>query len=449
MSSLAPFTAQHWLVFGSLLKSLHGNFLLSIFLRGAAALVALGANVVLARVLGVDEYGRYMTLYSAAIVLGSLAVRGTDQLLTRELSAGAASQSGWRHELGSWCRKRVAVGVGVAAIIYLAWSFFASKPGSGWGRWLADPAALILIALFSLCAMFAGALNGYGASQRSQSLVPLINNGVVLLVVGGLWFGAIRSISGSMVLWLQTSGYLLACVLGWYWLSRLMHRESASDATVTERITSNTGSSGWVSASRGFFFIAIGAVVTNRLDVVLVSMLAGSRSAGVYVAGARLAQVALLVAMSVNIVLSPRISRVWYTGSRVGIRHLLRGGFLFTVAVSVLEVLIAVLFGSDIVKVFGGSYSGSAPVFILIVAAYAFWTLAAPGYALLGMAGAEKMLAALSWLVAIVNVVALLILVPLYGAFGGGCAMIAGYVVVLPFLVGAVMRKLRSPTQAG
>lgn len=440
MSSSVPVIQSKLASIDTFLKSLHGNFLLSISIRGAAALVALAANIALARLLGVAEYGRYMTLYSAAIVLGSLAVRGTDQLLTRELSAGAAVQHYWRRVLARWVTRRVVPGVAIAVMLYVVWSLLAHTSGSGGSHWLADLAALVLIALNSICILVAGGLNGFRASQRSQSLVPLVNNGMVLVLLGVLWFGAGEFINGTAALWFQTIGYGLACVLGWYWLRSASSRKNGQSPIMAKPATENVRPADWALASRHFFFITIAAVLINRVDVVFVSTLAGNHTAGIYVAGARLAQVALLVAVSVNTILSPRISEAWHAKNHTKVRQLVRSGLAFTFTVAVFEVLIAIFFGSDIIRVFGSAYSSSTTVFILIVVAYALWTLAAPGYALLNMTGSEKVVANLSWMVAIVNVIAILVLVPFYGAVGGGWAMFAGYAVVLPVLIG-ILRK--------
>lgn len=447
MASLSPFAALRLLETFPLLKSLHGNFLFSIFIRGAAALVALAANVALARLLGVTEYGRYMILYSAAIVLGSLAVRGTDQLLTRELSAGAAGHSHWRQALGRWAGRHVVVGLVIAIALYLIWSFFMHPAGTGWNRGLADVAALILIALYAICILIAGALNGFGATLRSQTLVPLVNNGVVLALLAVLWFGMSVPVNGTAALWFQVLGYAFACALGWRWLHRLEFGRSGQHAAVAEQTLENPQPTGWGLASRHFLFITIAAVLVNRLDVVLVSMLAGNHTAGIYVAGARLAQVALLVAISANTVLSPRISLAWSYKDYSAVRKLVRRGLFFTAAVAVSEVIIAALFATDIVKLFGGAYALSASVFIWVVVAYALWSLAAPYYALFSMTGRQKSVAALSWIVAVVNVAAMFLLVPLLGATGGAIAMAMAYACVLAPLAFLTRRAYRLNTR--
>lgn len=448
MSFFASLTTRRSLPFEPLLKSLHGNFFLSIFLRGVTAILALAANVVLARVLGVTEYGRYMTLYSAAIVLGSLAVRGTDQFLTREIAAGTIREPAVRGLLARWSGKRVAVGVGAAVAIYLIWSVFGPASLAGPYRWTAGIAVLLLIALCAACATLAGILNGFGASQRSQSLVPLFNNGVVLLAIAGLWLATVKTIDSTVALWLQACGYLLACMVGWYWWRSCVHADAHHVRTTPAQSTLVTPSRRWGQVSRNFLFISVAAIVTNRLDVVLVSMLGGNRAAGIYVAGARLAQIALLVAMSVNTVLSPRISRAWHDGDYAKTKRLLCSGLVFTISVSIVEVFLAIFFGSDIIKIFGSPYSESTAVFVSVVVAYALWTVGAPAYALLSMTGSERVVAGLSWFIAFVNVVAIGILVPVYGAIGGGWAMVAGFLLALPILIVVVWRRAKLSVHA-
>ncbi|MGH2509777.1 MAG: lipopolysaccharide biosynthesis protein, partial [Ktedonobacteraceae bacterium] len=193
--------------------------------------------------------------------------------------------------------------------------------------------------------------------------------------------------------------------------------------------------------TRHFLLVTIASVLVNRLDVVLVSSLSNVQVAGVYAAGARLAQVALMVALAVNIVLSPRIARAYRQGDGREVRRLFRSGLAFTVPIAVIEIALATVLGSDIVRIFGPSYATAAAPFAWVTVAYALWALAAPGYALLAMTGSERVVAALSWLVLIANVVTIILLVPSHGAAGAGMAMIAGYGLALLALFGALSRR--------
>lgn len=421
-------------------KSLHGAFALSILLRGAGAALALAVNVVLARLLGVAEYGSYMTFYSASVVLGILALRGTGQLLVRELPLSMAHSDQRRRALRYWSAKRIAIGALTAAMIYSVWVLATqlSKTNSVW--WHAWIAGAILVVLFSLAMLFGYALNGFGASLRSQVLTPVANNIFVLILLVSIWFIFRQSVSIEVALWLQIGGLVFACLVGWHWLKGLGLLRQFLRVTDNTSYPSDNPHTGWARAAKHFFLFSIATVAVDRLDVVLVGGLGGDRISGIYVAGARLAQVAFLVTMAVNTVLSPKISRVWAERDYFGLRQLMHKSLLFTGSVCMIEILVAMLFASDIVKLFGPAYAESASVFKWMVLAYVLWGIPAPAYAMLTMIGAERAVATLSWLILVVNLGAIVILVPLMGANGGAIAMSIGYALVLPILIVLIVR---------
>ena len=422
------------------LNSLHAKFLVSILIRVAAALTAVATNIVLARILGVAQYGHYMTLYSTALILGSIAVLGTDQLLTREFSAGAASASDSRQQLIHWVAKRVAIGLVITTVSLITWNYF-NETTPYIRHWPILGACILLLALFALCTLLAATLNGFGASQRSQLLTPLINNGSVLALVLLTYLVSRADITDGSVIWFQVCGYTAACALGLYWLHRL---QTTSIPATPYASTATQTAKHWASASRYFLFVALTATAVNRLDVVLVSVIAGDATAGIYVAGARLAQVALLVAVAVNTVLSPRLSAAWAARNRSQLTQLVRKATVFTAAISLLEIIIALVFAPAITNILGPEYHTSADVFFAVVIAYALWTLAAPYFAFLNMTGSEKHLALLSALVAALNITALFLFVPIFGARGAGIAMIVGYAAILPIVAVLVPKRLNA-----
>ena len=243
------------------------------------------------------------------------------------------------------------------------------------------------------------------------------------------------SISFEAVLWLQVSGYAVVCVVGMLWLRshnyhmNWLHQPDKFQETIPPR------SLAWTRAARHFFLFSAAVVVVGRIDVVLVSRLADNKTAGIYVAGARLAQVAFLVTVAVNTVLYPRISQAWARKDYAAIKQLIHKSLVFTGAISVIEVLIAALFASYIVELFGPAYSASAPVFKVMVLAFALWGIPAPIYAFLLMTGREKTLAIICWIILAANLGAMFVFVPIMGADGGAIAMCFGYGIVLPMLI--------------
>lgn len=446
--NVTAFSPANWLARWRRYQVDMSDFVLSAGMRGFGAVLALALNVLLARLLGVREYGRYMTWLSMGLVLGGLAVRGVNQVLTRELAGGAHADRNQRRMLRRWAAGRVSRGAALLAVVYLAWVLILqSKLSFETLPWSAVLAGIGIVGLFAFCVIEAGAINGFSASLRSQALLLVVRNGGTLVLLGLLYWLLAGPYRAAQALWLQTGGYAIALLVGAYWLRGLARHKLDNEAASRVAPTgSNALTRDWTVSSRHFLLVTIAAVLVNRVDVVLVSALSGAEVAGVYTAGARLAQVALIVALAVNVVLSPRIARAYKRGDHAEIRRLFRSGLVFAVPIAVIEVLVAVGLASPIVGVFGASYAAAAAPFTWVTVAYALWAVAAPGYALFAMTGLEKTVAMLSWLVLIVNVGMMVLLVPHYGAAGGGVAMAVGYAIVLPMLL--ILLKRTHPCQA-
>lgn len=409
---------------------IRGRFVASLVIRGGGAGATLFVNILLARILGAAMYGSYMAGLSAAMVLGLVAVRGVNQLLTRELAAGLADNAKGRSTLARWSLRRVSIGVALSCCAYLSWVATGLSPVGGAARWNFAIAAMILLSLLAACTVMAGALNGFGASLRSQALLPILQKAGVLVSLPLWWFVLRDAITAASALWLQVAGYGLALVVSIYWLRAMGRKHGPENVR-----PGNESASDWPAASRRFLLVVIASVLVAKLDVVIVATLAGNQTAGIYSVGARVAQLALMVPLALNTILSPRISKAWSRGEREKLHRMIRTGLSMTLPIAIGEVVIAIFVRHEIGHIFGIEYFAAAKPFVWVTAGYALWTIAAPGYALLSMIGREGTVAALSWVILGGNVTAMFVLVPRYGATGAAISMAIGYALALPFLL--------------
>lgn len=415
---------------------LHSTFVISIALRGSGAFLALVLNLLFARLLGAAQFGHYMTALSAALLLGGLAVRGTDQLATREASA---SERVLKRGFLRWAARRVLYGSVAASAAYIVWHVALRGGFVSEGSLSILFLGPVIIALYASSATVAGALNGVGATQRSQVMLLGVKNFAVLAALGVAWLIAGKLTSSGAALVLQTIGYFITLLLGLQWLRS--HAGRVPGAPI--EAVSSLDCRNWAVSSRHLMLVAIAAMLINRFDVVLVSSIAGDTVSGIYAAGARLAQVTLIAGVSINAVLSPRIANAWARSDNQALRKLVVHGFCFTTPVAVAMVLAAALLAPTVISFLGSEYVESRSVFIFVAVANGLWTITAPAYVLLSMTGAESNAAMISWLVVFVNATATLLFVPLLGAKGAGMAMCIGYSAVLPVLAWAIVRRLR------
>ncbi len=423
-------------------RSIHVHFILAIFIRGGGAAISLAFNVLLARQLGVAEYGHYMSLFAVVLVLSGLAVSGTDILLTRELSAGAAWHARARLALKKWTVRRVLTGIVPAAMLYLLWALVIQPVGDGGLIKLLEVGSGLIIVLLPLCMLTAGALNGYGLVQRGLSLISLIQNSGSLALLALLWLAVGGIHSSATALAVRAGGYAFALILGWRWLRAAIRKSATCDFKPHYAVTSNSQKR-WSQAANGFLMLTIINTLSDRLDLVLVSGVAGNHVAGIYAAGSRFAQVAMMVALSINVVLCPNIASAWAHNDSTRLRRLIRLGFLFSAPTALIEVAVAVWASPVVIAIFGVSYASATGVFTWSTIAYALWTFAAPGYALLMMTGSEKAVAMLSAVVVVLNLTAIALLVPTLGAVGAAISMAIAYAVILPALIILTTNKMR------
>lgn len=414
------------------------QYLLAIGVQGVGALLGVGLNVVLARLLGVVQYGLYVTLLSVVLILGTLASGGANKLLTRELARNITAPPQWARALARWALRRVGQGAIAGTLAYLVWLLFLQSEFIALAQfWLAAFAGSFLILLLAFCLAIAGAINGLMAPQRSRALVLIVRNGGVLVLVGVMYFWIQGPYTALQALWLQVCGFVLAGAVGTWWLISLS-RETAPAAHQAQTYFTQPSvfTKEWDTAARHFLILSAATVLINRLDTVLVHGLAGPEVAGLYTAGARLGQVAMMVALAINAVMQSRIARAYGAGDSIMVRNYLLHVTMFTLPLAIAEVAVAVVFAPQIVGVFGVNYAHSAAPFTWAVVAYACVTAMMPLYSLLTMVGAERFVALISWLVLAINISLVIVLTPAYGAAGAGVAMAAAYGVMMVSLVG-------------
>ena len=149
---------------GSVVKKCRGrrgvwDFVLSILVRGAGAPLAFAGNVLLARLLGPNDFGLYMTLLSVGLVAGNIAAYGLGPVLTRELSTKEGTeQATATTELGAWALRFGSLSSSLAIALTLVW--LASGFGSPASNWPEKLSALAIIPFFVLSAIVSGMLAG-------------------------------------------------------------------------------------------------------------------------------------------------------------------------------------------------------------------------------------------------------------------------------------------------
>ncbi|MGI9272589.1 MAG: oligosaccharide flippase family protein [Woeseiaceae bacterium] len=185
----------------------------------------------------------------------------------------------------------------------------------------------------------------------------------------------------------------------------------------------------WTGLGAAMVLGGIGQIVINRLDVMMLGVMVEMDSVGIYVASNRLALVATMPLIAVHTVVASKMAKAYYGNDLDEFRQLLYRSATWS-ALGALPIVIALVLSPGLfLNLFGSGYeSGISLLRILTVAQFVNALTGSANFALL-VTGRERQYAAMTGLIAALNVVGNLIAIPIAGALGA--AIVSAVCVVI------------------
>lgn len=218
--------------------------------------------------------------------------------------------------------------------------------------------------------------------------------------------------------------YLPAAVAASLWLRSLTRRLSG---TAPAAHTAMRGEFWRFSGPRALASVA--QVAMQRLDIILVGALSGPVQAAIYAAATRFLVVGQMANRAISMAVQPRLGEALATNDHVVASHLYRTSTAWLVSLTWPLYLSLLVFGSQLMRVFGGGYSAGSVVLVILACAM----LLATGC---GMVDIVLTMAGRTWwnlvnvLIALVVMVGLdLWLIPKHGVAGAAIGWAAAIVV--------------------
>lgn len=392
------------------------------FVKVFAIPATLGIAIILARNLGPDVFGIYAFSLSLTSITALTLTGGLSQLMTREVAF--ALQNDTKGILKGLLRSATAwvlfSSVGTALCAWIALQFMVA----GIGREMREALLLALPALpiVAIAPVWAGTLRGYGHGARSQYpgllLVPLVQ----LLAVAGLV--AIDSLSLQTAILAFILANVIAAAVGlclmWNVLSKSLHYIAAEYAI-----------SAWAKACLIFTGIALLTFLQTQAGVLFLGLMSTTADVAAYQIADRGAQMVVLAAGIIDLVLAPHVARAFKAGSSDQLRGIFRKARRVGGGITLVVALPLILAGAPIVEfAFGSAYVGLAVQPLAIIsAALAFRAFLGPTATFLAMSGNERPALVAQGVGLIANIGLMLLLAPGFGALGAAWAAAAGIVV--------------------
>lgn len=320
----------------------------TLVVAGAGSLLLVATQGVLARLLGVEGYGRYAYALTVAQLLAVPAVLGLDTAAVR-FAAAFRVEERWgllRGFLRFADLAALGFGAAIGAVAALAVWALAGRldPGLaatlGVGCFALPPMALV--------AVRCGVLQGL----RRVVLARLPDHLVRPLAVAGL-SALVWALAGGLSAPRAMAIYLLASLLAAGVAGLLIARQLPPAAAATER---EVRPREWLRVSAPLFLVSEMRFLLHQTDVLLVGALVGTAEAGIYAVAARISRLISFGLTASNSIAAPLISELHTRDDRPGLQRVVTLSSWAATLASLAFAAVLVLGGGWILGAFGAEF---------------------------------------------------------------------------------------------
>lgn len=394
-----------------LLRASTGTFAVKIGGAGIAFFI----QIWLARLLEVSQYGIYIYVLAWTNFLLLFAKAGMDVAVVRYIPIYLRNQD-WglfRGLISDSLRKVLLFSVCISASMLLVTYSLAEQIGREqmYTFWVAS----VLLPMLSITSLRNGALQGMRYVVRAQVPEAIIRPLMLGILASIMYLYLEGDFNSVHAMYSNIAAAGLAFLVGTYWLIKRLPREVIS---ATPEYSRNE----WLKMSLPMFFIAGMNLLLQQTDIMMLGVLLGTDSTGIYGAAARIAALVTFGLAAVNSIVAPLISEYYSRGKMHELQRMItlaaRGIFGFTI------VICAGLFflGEFILGLFGDGFRVGYPPLAVLLVGQAISAIAGSVGFLMVMTGHQMTAAKIIGVSALLNIALNIILIPMYGIIGAAVA---------------------------
>jgi O-antigen/teichoic acid export membrane protein len=174
---------------------------------------------------------------------------------------------------------------------------------------------------------------------------------------------------------------------------------------------------------------SIAQMAIQRIDIVLLGVLAGPASAALYTAATRFLAFGQLGGQSINLAIQPKVAALLAVQDTAGARQVYRAATSWLMLLTWPIYLTFVVHGADLLAIFGPGYDAGANVIVILSVTMLAATSTGAVDTMLVMAGKPSWTMANATAALVVNIALNLLLIPRYGITGAAIAWAAAIAV--------------------
>jgi O-antigen/teichoic acid export membrane protein len=383
----------------------------ALFVRLIGMAIIFVNQVLLARFLHVENYGRYIYVITWLNLVSIVAVAGWDNAAVRFV-AQYKTRSQWGLLRGIIWRSQQMVFLNATSFACLG-AIVLGLLGDRLNRdlqiafWYACLLLLPIAFLNVVGAIFRGTGHIAGSRWPEEILRPSLLAALVILC----FLAGFRPVSATLTLAANLTATLVS-------LSILIGSVRAFSRGHLQNHNPVFEMESWWKVAVPLMFMAAVQVVLSQTDVIMLGFLSGTTEAGIYAVSCRLAALTYVPLEILNLAAAPLIASYFTAGEHNRLRRLTTV-IVRVVAVTAVPLYVMLLVcGRILLQLFGGEFlSGYWPLVVLASACLVNALCGSVGLLLI-MTGYERKAAAIMGTAALLNIIMNVVLIPLYGTVG-------------------------------
>ncbi len=373
--------------------------------------VLFGLHVMLARLLGVSQYGIYVYAITWINILAILCLLGFPASLVRFIAEYNAKQH-WDLLRGILRRSNqtvlafsILVGIIAAAIILFR------KERIGGELAITFYIGFALLPVLALCRLREASLRALKCIVQSELLLCIVRPALLGLIVLGLLLALREPLKAAYVM----AGNIVT-VVGVFFIGTVLLRNALPQAV--RRAQPAYAQNQWLKVSLPLLLIGGMHIILKRTDIVMLGFFRGSQDAGIYSAASRISDLVVFALMAINAILAPMISELYHTGKKRELQRIItlaaRAIFVFTLMAST----ILAVSGKFVLSLFGSDFIVAYIPLLILLSGQLVNALAGSVGLILIMTGHQNQAGAIVAVSAAVNIILNALLIPLMGLTG-------------------------------
>lgn len=406
-------------------------------LKGLGVLLALASQVVLARLLGVEGFGVYVTVVAWTTVLAVLGGFGMPLAAVRFLPLYVERQNwaayrGFLHD--SW-RLAMASSLAISALALVAFGIVpALRPMLG-AMLLGIPQVLLL----ALSGIVVSVLVAGQMPLRADGLFNVTRPILVILLVLAAWLqggGNADSLDAHTALAMTIAAGVLTLVLQAVALRPLVAPHWRGPRSFSERPL-------WLASGIATLTGTAAYALMERLDTIMLSALVSPAEAGSFGVVSRLT---LLIGVALTPVMAatgPIAAQLLARGDREGLQRVVGQGALVGTGLAVALGGGLVLFLPLLLRLFGPDFDTGRSIAAILVLGQVASAMAGLAGFMLTLGGNNRTLVLILLGAVLLDFVLCMTLIPRFGALGAGVATTVSLAVNAVALAAAAWRAMR------